>query len=513
MAKKTTSIAADDLSPVMSGIIKQLATADRPKRRGKMEKREVDLAFIDPAGEEKADEKPTLFKSILNVLDGGPSGKNNIERLAFESDPSISNQYSSLYRAKLRLIPDVILKRISIQDDLVAAIVNARSNHLSAFGRARPDRFSLGFVIEPQPGILDKMSEEQTKELQDRIDAMVKKLATCGDVKGWGDNDRMTFAQYLYMSTRNAMTVGRIATEVIYVVDREPDSAGSTASARPTPAPSTTPRRRRAPSRPSASKPGTCWSRSRTRSSSPRSSRTTSTPGFRSSTASRCRRFGPEEMLVHNFYPVTHIELQGYPLTPMDTAISAITTHINITTTTRCTSSTGRAARGMLVIKSDDVDEEVVQAVKQQFNASINAVNNAWRMPVFGIGQDETCTWVPIDQGSRDMEFQYLADSNARTILAAFQMSPEELPGYQHLSRGTNNQALSESNNEYKLTAARDVGIRRSSRSGGLPQRLPSCRSSTPTCPSYVKLKLIGLDIERPKRRSRCASSRTCRST
>jgi hypothetical protein len=127
MAKKTTSIAADDLSPVMSGIIKQLATADRPKRRGKMEKREVDLAFIDPAGEEKADEKPTLFKSILNVLDGGPSGKNNIERLAFESDPSISNQYSSLYRAKLRLIPDVILKRISIQDDLVAAIVNARS--------------------------------------------------------------------------------------------------------------------------------------------------------------------------------------------------------------------------------------------------------------------------------------------------------------------------------------------------------------------------------------------------
>lgn len=39
-------------------------------------------------------------------------------------------------------------------------------------------------------------------------------------------------------------------------------------------------------------------------------------------------------------------------------------------------------------------------------------------------------------------------------------MSPEELPGYAHLSRGTNNQALSESNNEYKLQAARDVGIK-----------------------------------------------------
>jgi hypothetical protein len=39
-------------------------------------------------------------------------------------------------------------------------------------------------------------------------------------------------------------------------------------------------------------------------------------------------------------------------------------------------------------------------------------------------------------------------------------MSPEELPGYAHLSRGTNNQALSESNNEYQLEAHRDLGIR-----------------------------------------------------
>lgn len=27
-------------------------------------------------------------------------------------------------------------------------------------------------------------------------------------------------------------------------------------------------------------------------------------------------------------------------------------------------------------------------------------------------------------------EFQYLSDTNARVILSAFQMSPEELPGY-----------------------------------------------------------------------------------
>jgi hypothetical protein len=45
-------------------------------------------------------------------------------------------------------------------------------------------------------------------------------------------------------------------------------------------------------------------------------------------------------------------------------------------------------------------------------------------------------------------------------ILSAFQMSPDELPGWAYLSRGTNNQSLSESNNEYRLEAARDQGIR-----------------------------------------------------
>jgi hypothetical protein len=57
-------------------------------------------------------------------------------------------------------------------------------------------------------------------------------------------------------------------------------------------------------------------------------------------------------------------------------------------------------------------------------------------------------------------EFQFMYDQIARNILSAFGMSPDELPGYGHLSKGTNSQTLSESNNEFKLTAARDSGLR-----------------------------------------------------
>src|ERR1019366_675558 len=80
---------------------------------------------------------------------------------------------------------------------------------------------------------------------------------------------------------------------------------------------------------------------------------------------------------------------------------------------------------------------------------------------IFGISTDAEITWSSIDtSGSRDMEFQYLTDLNAREILTAFMMSPDELPGWAFLSRGTSSQALSESNKEFQLTAARDVGIR-----------------------------------------------------
>jgi hypothetical protein len=44
-------------------------------------------------------------------------------------------------------------------------------------------------------------------------------MVTCGNTKGWKDKDRLTFAQYLGMSARNAVIVGRIATEIVYVMD------------------------------------------------------------------------------------------------------------------------------------------------------------------------------------------------------------------------------------------------------------------------------------------------------
>jgi len=98
--------------------------------------------------------------------------------------------------------------------------------------------------------------------------------------------------------------------------------------------------------------------------------------------------------------------------------------------------------------------------VKMQFNASINSVSNAFRTPIFGISKEDSVEWTTTADKLENGEFAFTYDQVARNILSSFGVSPDEIPGYSHLSKGTNSQTLSESANEYKMTAARDSGLR-----------------------------------------------------
>ena len=445
----------------------------------------------------------TLEKAIMNTLN--QSG--DIQRLAFESDPIQTGKYHSLYRVKYHLIPDKLLKRIAVQNDLVACIVQARQNHMSAFARPRPDRFSTGFTIELKQDAHERIEtiedekekKEEKNEIRKRIAAVTKKIMTCGNpsIDIGGAQDRLTFPQYMSMSVRNAIVCGRIATEVLrndddkFVGIRVID-AGTIY--RPEPRQNGLDKVREQAKALLAEIKGDRLD--------PDKYENGEYAWVQVIDDRPVQAFTDKECLVHNFYAVPDIEMDGYPVTPIDTAITAITTYINITTQNKLYFQNGRAARGMLIIKSDDVDETIISRVRQQFNAQINSVNNSHRMPVFGIGVEDDITWSPIDNSSRDAEFQYLSDMNSRVILSAFQMSPDELPGWSYLSKGTNNQSLSEGNNEYRLEAARDLGIRPllAQMEDFLNQYILPLFDET--LAKLCVLKLVGLDSETAEKES-----------
>lgn len=409
--------------------------------------------------ESNSDTYSPLAKSILNTLNGGSNG---IYRLAFETDPSQVNNFAGVYHAKLRLVPDSVLKRIAIQDSLVASIVRARQNHISTFGRPRIDRFGFGYIIKPNTGVLEKLDEIGKIELGKQISNAVKLISTCGHTEKQEGDHQKTFSEYLSLIARSGVVCGRIATEIVHTEDTVSGKKQFHHFV--------------------ATDSGTIYraTRDRTGQQSLRKEayhllckltgkKLTPEESWNNNEyewvqvidGTPKQVFTAEEMRVYNLYPVPDVELDGYPVTPIDTVITAITTHVNITTHNKMYFQSGRATRGMLVITSDDVSQQTLNQIKQNFNASINASDKAWRMPVFGVPADTTIQWQALDVGGgRDMEFQYLTDMNAREILTAFMMSPDELPGMSYLSRGTASQALSESNKEYILEASRDVGIR-----------------------------------------------------
>jgi len=425
------------------------------------------ILFLDPAVDEDTLAKSEkgedisgspLVKSIISAM----NRQDRLKRLAFEEDPNLPHRYGGLFFDKVALIPDRVLKRIAIVDDLVATCVNIRAQQVATFGKLLTDKYSTGFRIEPDEKEFKKLSKEKQEELLERIKEATKTILTCGSQKGLKPEDHMSLSKYMYLAGRNAAIFGRWATEILHEVDIQthkkvfknfrPVDSGTIYKAVPK-AHGLEKVREEALKRLKSLRG---WSKDKL---DPNKFENDSYTWVQVIEGTPVEAFTADEMYVHDVFPTTDIELNNYPLTPIDTAIAAITTHINITTTNKLYFQAGRSARGMVIIQSDDVDPDTLADLKQQFMANINDAGKSGRIPVLRVNQGDNVTWQGIES-ARDMEFQYLYDTNCRVVLAAFNMSPEEVPGYMHLGKATGSQSLNESDNEFKLEAARDVGIR-----------------------------------------------------
>lgn len=415
-----------------------------------------------------------MMKSYSETGEAGPSlseligtvsgsvnrvSKTTIPRIAFTEDPVQKDNYYGLFKNKKRLIPDWTIKRIRQEDHLIAAILRARGNTMSMFGRIKKDRFDIGLECRIKPEYDDVLTPDQRIKIQERIAKSLNILINCGSNEGVSNEERMALSDYFYISAQNGLSFGRFATEIVY----EEDDLGNKVFHRFRPVDAGTIMR--------AVKKGEYADSVRQSSirllEEQNGSKIDPTTALSGNYAwiqvvdnIPRQAFSQDEMLVCNLFPSTDIEHNGYPLTPLDTIMQSVTTHISIETYNRLYFANGRATKGILVIKSNEIDQPTIEGIKQQFNASINSVGNSFRTPIFGVSSEDDVQWLALNQQKKDGEFQFLYDAVARNILSAFGMSPDELPGYGHLSKGTNQQSLSEASNEYKLTAARDTGIR-----------------------------------------------------
>lgn len=405
-----------------------------------------------------------LIRSLVGNATGTTNRTKKIPRIAFVEDPYNNYNYAGLYKIKKDLVPDNVIKQIRVQNFLVAAILRARGNTISLMSHIRKDRFDTGIDVDIKPEFKDHILPEQMIKIKERIDRFLALLINCGNTDGVSEKDKMTLPEFMDIQTRNGLSFGRFATEIVYYDPKDsPTGERSFNRFRPVDAATIVPL---VPKAQNAAEGLRRAARSAleqlTGEKQPKN-----IPEDDSEYAwiqivdgVQKQAFKADELLNYNLYPSSDIEHNGYPVTPIDTVLTSLTTHASIELYNKLYFQNGKAAKGMLVINSDEIDQATLEDIKQGYNASINNVTNSFRTPVFGVGLNDQVKWVPTTANAKDGEFEFLFDQVTRNILSAFNMSPDELPGFTHLSRGTNQSALSESNNEFKLLAARDTGIR-----------------------------------------------------
>ena len=428
--------------------------SDAPKSNQEVQDQFNEQMIKNAGGDMNSD----MMKSLIRHAAGSANKKSKaVPRLAFAEDPMMHDNYAGIYKLKRGLLPPAAIKTIRTQNFLVAGILRARGNSTSMMGHIRKDRFDIGVEVDVKPEFKDHIEPEQMVKIEERINRFLKILINCGRTDGLSEEDKMTLPEFIDLQTRNGLSFGQFSTEIIYKDEANMEFHRF----RPVDA-------------------GTIF-HSVKKGEAAESVRRSSLKALAYITGVEIdesmmekdeytwiqvingmpkQAFTSKEMIVYNLYPSSDVEHNGYPVTPLDTVMTSVTTHASIEVYNKLYFQNGRAAKGMLVINSDEIDQATIEDIKQQFNASINNVTNSFRTPIFGIGSGDKVEWMQTTPNKKDGEFEFLFDQTTRNILSAFNMSPDELPGFSHLSKGTNQQGLSEANNEFKLTAARDTGIR-----------------------------------------------------
>lgn len=399
---------------------------------------------------------------LSQIFDALRKSKNDeTVKLAFTEDPNQQNRLANIFKPRSNLIPTVILKRIRDTEELVGGIIiPTRAKQISLFGRPRPNRFDIGFECNIKPEVYKTYSDEQIEEIKATVIPKLREfIINCGKNDSLIDKDKMTFSQYLHCITEDMMLYGWFSTEIIRDADEQfhsfrPRDAGTMYFALP----GDQKDREIESIMASAVRD---LSNIQGKDLQMEFDPTVDYTWVQSLDGSRpYMAFTDKQMLMWSLNPSTDIQRAGYPVSPLERILSSIDTQINLTTHNRMFFVNGRAAKNVMVFKADNMDTDDLRNIRAQMQGQINSSNSAFRMPVFQIGLQDDIEIKPLESGNRDAEFTYLSDLNKRMIFAAFQLSPDEIASLSYLSKGTNSQALAESNNEWKLLKSQEIGLR-----------------------------------------------------
>lgn len=317
------------------------------------------------------------------------------------------------------------LRRMSMRNPIVSAILQTRQNQVAAFTCPSDDaRDSVGFAILPRDG------KEPSRAAKKEIKRLNEFMLNTGNSRLMSDgSERDRFGTFLRKVTRDTLSFDQINIEIVRDRKGRPyDFYGVDAA---------TIRKVIQPGK-DKNDFGEPIVHVQVINDAP-------VAGYSSS-----------EMVFGVRNPRTDILSAGYGYAELEMLITTITAHLNAEEFNRKIFEHGTLPKGILNLKGGNIPKEQLEGIRRQWNAQTAGVINAWRTPIMNA---EDLQWINVHQSNMDMEFSRWLEYLVKVASAVFLIDPAEI-NFDFRGSSTQQAPMFESSIEGKLKHSKDRGLR-----------------------------------------------------
>lgn len=362
-------------------------------------------------------------QTVLNSVET----REHSDRKSYLIDP---NEFTNSlgFRNKPLGISYEVLRRMSLTP-IINAIIKTRINQIAAFVEPQKDRYSTGFVIEKKGAILGtKMTKQETKRANEITDI----LLSCGQNNSWANDDFDTFTRKVM---RDSLMYDQLTWENV------------------------------------TTKRGEFYEMVATDAGTIRLAETYDDDSYkvRRSLAKEIKGYKPsyvqiyQDRVVAEYYPwelcfgvrnpSTSIHGNGYGTSELEELIQTITAILWADEYNRKFFSQGSAPKGILRVDAS-VSPQKLQEFKQQWQAMVSGVYNAWKTPILESGKMD---FVNLQTNNRDMEYSKWNEYLIKTACSIYSIDPDEV-GFK-TTAASGSSLTFESGNESRLKHSQDKGL------------------------------------------------------
>lgn len=362
-------------------------------------------------------------QSLLNSI----QPREHSDRKSFLIDPHQFTQTLG-YRNKNLSISYETLLRMS-RTPIINAIIKTRINQIAAFAEPQRDKYSLGFVITKK----DRNSDgKMTRQEKRRVNEITDIVMDCGVNNSWTTDDFDTFTRKVI---RDSLIYDQMNFEIVtdkrnrfyeaFPVDAKTIRISSTFD--------------------DDDYKDALYQESK------------EIKGYYPSYVQIYdgvveNEFYPWELCFGVRNPDTDIHNFGYGISEVEELVRVITAMLWADDYNMKFFSQGSAPKGILKVNGS-INPQKLQEFKQQWQAMVSGVHNAWKTPVIESGEID---FINMQTNNRDMEYSQWNEYLIKVGCATFSISPEEV-GFAGTSSSAN--TVFESNNENKVKHSKDKGL------------------------------------------------------